>query len=438
MGQNMERLGRLKANRGNIVATGTRVAQAAQRTAVVTVVGTASAGVTKAARTEGFEGDLGEVIQTRLKAIHAELERFGKFQSELGAAINAANEALEEASGGIGGLPGTELTPAQKNTIDMAAATGSPVQVTPGTALTPEQAAKWYQEQAEAEQEEAARKLTVALDKRLQEIIDGMPTSEYDPDEPDKDPSDDQDDSNSPTVDDPRTGGGGPGVTGPRTGPGGNGGYDGPGVTDPGRNDPPRVITPVYPDPRDPEVYPPVRPNPNDPDGPNIDGGPDGYVPVRPPVGVTPPVGVMPPGGVIPPGGGLVAPGGVGLVGGVGGVGGAALAGGAARVGGAGLAGGAGRIGGVGGINGAGGTAGGAGGVAGVAQTGAAGGGRGGMLAGGAAGGAGGAGGKKNRRRGQDLLAYELEADEDDVTPDLGEAGAAGRSASDGREELGW
>ncbi|WP_314093754.1 hypothetical protein, partial [Microbacterium foliorum] len=74
-----------------------------------------------------------------------------------------------------------------------------------------------------------------------------------------------------------------------------------------------------------------------------------------------------------------------------------------------------------------------------VAQSGAANGGRGGLVGGAAAGGgAGGGSDKRNRRRGQDLLAFEVEPDDDQIAPDLGAAGAAGRSASDGREELGW
>jgi len=45
---------------------------------------------------------------------------------------------------------------------------------------------------------------------------------------------------------------------------------------------------------------------------------------------------------------------------------------------------------------------------------------------------------KRNRRRGQDLMAFEVEADDDESVPDMGSAGAAGRSTSEGREELGW
>lgn len=442
MGQNKERLDRLKANRGNIIAVAVRTAQAGQRAAVVTVVDTASAGVTKAARTEGFEGELGTAIQERLKAIHVKLEEFGEYQAKLGAAINAANQALQETATGADGLPTGEMSAGQKSTVEMAAKTGSPVQVSPGVTLTPEQATKWYQDQAEAEQEEAARKLNAALDKRLQEIIDGMPTSKYDPEKPSEEPEGDGGSDGPPTVGGPGIGGGSPGVTGPGGGSGGGGGYDGPGVTGPrdtdgGRNDPPRVVDPDFPGPRHPEVYPPVRPNPTDPETPNIDGGIDGVVPGTPPGGgLTPPGGGLTPpgGGLTGPGGGVTAPGGVGLVGGAG------LAAGAGRVGaGMGGIGGAGRVGGVGGIGGMGGTgAGGSGvGAAGVVQGGAAGG-RGGVMAGGMAGGAAGAGGKKNRRRGQDLLAYEIDDEDEGVTPDLGEAGAAGRSASDGREETGW
>jgi hypothetical protein len=55
-----------------------------------------------------------------------------------------------------------------------------------------------------------------------------------------------------------------------------------------------------------------------------------------------------------------------------------------------------------------------------------------------AGGGAGGGRGKRNRRRGQDLMAFEVEPDDDEAVPDIGEAGAAGRSTSEGREEITW
>ncbi|MFD5213694.1 hypothetical protein [Microbacterium sp. NPDC058345] len=398
-----------------------------------TTVSTASADLHKAQQSEGFEGDLGIAVATKLASIRKDLESFAEYQSKLAESVSLANQALQDTADGVEGLPSGELTQQQLNTIDMAAKTNSPVQVSPGVTMSPEQAGQWYADQAEAEREEAARKMAVALDNRIQEIIDGMPTSEYDPDKPDKEREDDDGPGGSPSVDDPRTGTGAPSVTGTRSDPGGRGEYDGPGVTGPDRNDPPRHWDPHLPDPRDPEVYPPKLPDPDDPDVPRIDGGIDGVVPGQPPGGgLNPPGGGLTPpgGGVVPPGGGAAAPGGVGLVGG---------AGVAGRVGGAGLAGGMARLGGVGGLHGAGGVAGGGSGVtaAGVAQGGA--GARGGVMAGGGmAGGAGGAGGKKNRRRGQDLLAYELDDEDEGVTPDLGEAGAAGRAASDGREEVGW
>ena len=59
------------------------------------------------------------------------------------------------------------------------------------------------------------------------------------------------------------------------------------------------------------------------------------------------------------------------------------------------------------------------------------------MMAGGGAAG-GGKGDKRKRRRGQDLFAFSVDPEEDGVEPDLGAAGSAGSSTSDGREELGW
>jgi hypothetical protein len=35
-------------------------------------------------------------------------------------------------------------------------------------------------------------------------------------------------------------------------------------------------------------------------------------------------------------------------------------------------------------------------------------------------------------------MAFEVEPDDDEAVPDIGEAGAAGRSTSEGREEITW
>ncbi|MGF2949104.1 hypothetical protein [Microbacterium alcoholitolerans] len=416
-------------------------------------VRSASANLQKATRTEGFEGDLGVLISDKLASLHAELARFDEYQEQLGKSVGLANDALRNTAGGVDGLPETGLTTQQQSTIDMATKTGSPVQVSPGVSLTPTQAAQWYRDQAEAEQEEAARKLNEALDIRLQEIIDAMPVSEYDEKPPTKDSADGDGPSGGPAVHGPGPGGGNTGVTGPGsggqggTGNGGSGsggsGNGGSGVEGPGTNNPPTITHPPIARPPLPE--PPIGwVPPEEPQGPNVDGGIDGVTP--PPGGTGPGGGINGPGpgggitgpgpgGANPgPGGGVTGPG--GLVG-PGGAGGARVAGG---LGGAGGVGGAGRVGGIGGVNGpaGAGAAGGAGGVGGVAQGGAGSGSRG--MMGGVHAGAGGAAGKgrKNRRRGQDLLAYEIDDEGDEVVADLGAAGAAGSSSSDGREELGW
>lgn len=455
MGQQVERLNRLKANRSSIGTVGTNMAHTAQRTLSAVAVKATTENLQKATRTEGFEGDLGVLISDRLAAIRTELARFDEFQADLGKTVGLANEALGETAGAVDGLPATGLTSNQQNTIDMAAKTGSPVRVAPGVALTPAQAARWYQDQAEAEQEEAARKLNVALDIRLQEIIDAMPRTNYDEKPPTKDQDEGDGPGGNPGVRNPGTGGGDTSVSGP--GSGGNGGSGsggsgsggsgngGSGVEGPGTNNPPTIVHPPIGQP--PIWEPPVCP-PYEPEGPNIDGGIDG---------VTPPGGAGPgpgggingpgpgggingpgPGGANPgPGGGVNGPGGMVGAGGAGGAGGARVAGG---VGGAGGIGGAGRVSGIGGVGGPGGAgaSGGAAGVAGAAQGGAGSGSRG--MMGGVHAGAGGAAGKgkKNRRRGQDLLAYEVDDDGEEVIADLGAAGSAGSASSDGREELGW
>lgn len=440
MGQNLERLGRLQLNRGNIGVSIVRTAQTLQRTIAETATDSVAASVKKAARTDGFEGELGTAIQGRLSKLHAEVENFREYQSKLGIAINAANQALDDASGSASNLPEAALSPEQQQTVNMATLTNSPVQVSPGVTMTPAEASKFYLDQIEEAREEKARALNAALDKRLQEIIQGMPTSEYEPEKP------------RPKDEDETGGGGDPsgGYPGPVSGTpptigsgnqdqGGNpqvkGGHQISVIThpDPGVCGPRPPVVHTTPEP---PVLPPLPPRPPvDPSGPpTIDGGT----------------------GTLPGGTGGVGPGGLGGVGGVGGAGGVSgsVAGGAVgQVGGAGLVAGGvagrvggsgvvGRVGGVGGVGAAGGASGlgGAGGAAGAAGAqGGAGGGRGGMVAGAGAGGAGAAGGgsKKNRRRGQELFAFDVEP-EDGPAPDLGDAGAAGRAVSDEREELGW
>jgi hypothetical protein len=442
MGQNIDRLDRLRANRGNVFANTWRVVQTTQQKTVLDVTGDASTGVIRAARTEVFEGDLGEKIQAKLTSIQAQLQKFIVYQGKLRKAVEAANEALESTSSGTAGLPGTDLTDAQQHTIELAQKTNSPIQVSPGVFVAPDKAGQYYQAQAEAEQEEAARKMTEALDLRIQEIIDDMPTSDYDPPEPaDEQPGGD-DAGNGGTSDTPRVGG--PGVTGTGTGTGtGTSQVDDPRGPKTGTDkepptvvvDPPRVVDPptVVIDP--PIIDPPFY---KDPDVPNVDGGETGTIPNTPGPGGT--------GGVTPGGGSIGTVGGSAGAGSAGGLAGGALAGGAGlagRVSGGALAGGLGKVGAAGGINAVGAsgasTTGAAGGASGAAGAATAGGTRGGVVAGGAgAGGAARGSGKKNRRRGQDLFAYELEDDDEAVTPDLGDAGAAGSATSDGKEELGW
>lgn len=467
MGQNLERLGRLRGNQTSLAVTVVRGVQMTQRVAAASAIETASEGVQKAARTEGFEGSLGDKIREKLLKIHTDIEAFTEYRVKLDKAITLANEALSATATSASGLPPAGLTPAQQNTIDMATKTESPVQVAPGVTMTPAQAAQHYQEQADFALEEDARRLTAALDTRLLEIIGALPVSDYDERPGSTDENKYGGGGGGPTADGP--GGGGPGAyDGPGVvGPGDDGGYDGPGVVGPTNPDPnnpnnPNLNNPNLNDPNNPDlngsgnppsyvwpprtpVEPPYRPPGIDP-APNIDGDGNGWVPGTPPPGGTrlPPPGGFGPGGFGPGGPGGIGPGGIGpggigggLAGGV--VGGAGRLGAAARLGAAGGIGVAGGIGGAVGGAGASGVAG-VGGAGGAGAAGGAGGaGRGGMIAGGGAqGGAGGKAGRKNRRRGQDLQAYELDDEGEDVSADLGSAGAAGSSESDGREELGW
>lgn len=436
MGLNVERLERLKLNQANWAAVTVRTSQLMQRAAAVESTGEASDGVQKAARTEGFQGDLGDLIREKLIKIHGDLLDFTEYQAKLNSVIGAANEALRSAATEMDGLPSVGLTSYQQATVDKAIDTNSPVQVSPGVMMTPAQAKQYYQDQADAEQEEAARRMTLALDQRLQEIIDGMPRSKYDPEKPEDELSNNGGIDGSGTNDRPYRNRDDSTVSGD-DGTNNTGNYDGPRVVRPDDRhdnhgdpepptyvvDPPKVFDPPYEPPFDPPY------DPNRPDGPpNVDGDNDGRIPGGPggPGGSGGPR-LPNPGGTIPGGG--VSPGGVGALGGgaVGGVGGAALAGGLGRAGG---------IGAVGGLNGMGGSAGGPG-VTGVVAQSSGAGGRAGMLAGGGAAGGGGAG-KRKRRRGQDLVAFEVDPEDDGIAPDLGAAGAAGSSASDGREELGW
>lgn len=421
MGQNVERLGRLRSNRMSIVGVAVRTTQALQRTVATTAVETVATGVQKAARTEGFEGDFGVTVAESLTKIRKDLDRFADYQVKLNKAIELANEAMQNTSNGADGLPDSGLTSDQQATINIATATGSPVTVQPGVTMAPADAQQYYLDQAAVAQEEQAAKLTAALDTRLQEIIEGLPESKYDPPKPPEDPTNGDDPSGHTQVP-------GSGVTstglGPRTGTG----IEYAGIV-PVRP-PTHGVTPVEP------VHPPIK-------HPIVGPPPTVHPPINPPV--VPPVN--PPGITTPnidgntvgtiPGGGAGGPGSVGggLSGTVGGGGGGV----AGVVGGAGLAarlGGDGRLtGGTGGAS----MAPGAGATGVVAQGGAAGGGRGGAMVGGAAGGGGaGGGGKRSRRRGQDLMAFQVEPDDEQAAPDLGAAGAAGRSSSDGREELGW
>lgn len=430
MGENVERLGRLESNRESIVAAAFRAVQDTQRTVMGGSVDSASVNMRKAAQTDGFEGKLGDTIKSGLLGIRDKLEKFTDYQAALNKSIAQAHQALQDTASAVKGLPSTGLTAEQQSTLDMATQTESPVQVSPGVTMTPAEAKQYYADQAEAEQEEAARKMAAALDKRLQEIIDGMPESDYDPPKP---PPEDPGSGDGTGDGSSNYGGVGGGTDGTGSGSGSGGGqYIGPGGT--GGTDNPRPPQYVV-DPRPPHyvVDPPHRPpydppyDPNDP--PNVDGGGDGTVPGGPggPGGPR----VVSPGGPLTGGVGGPTPGGVGgLVGGAG-VGGAALAGGL-------RAGGVGAMGGLNSMSTAAGAAGGPGGAGAsgvVAQSGA--GGRGGMMAGGGAAG-GGKGDKRKRRRGQDLFAFSVDAEEDGAEPDLGAAGSAGSSTSDGREELGW
>lgn len=435
MGKNVERLDRLQNNRADFAVVVVRTTQSVQRAAASEAVDTVAANVQKAARTEAFEGKFGMTVAEALTKIRKDLVSFGEYQAALNTAIAEADEALQQTASGTSGLPGTGLSAEQQNTIDMAAKTDSPVQVSPGVTMTPAQAQQHYLDQAAAAQEEEARKLADALDQRLQEIIDGMPTSDYDEHKPTDEPKDGEGPGGRTPIDYPGVNGGG------GSGGGGNGSVGGGSVIDGGGNggggggnggngnDNDNGTIGRPPIIREPPVNPPVIeeppfPRPRD-DDPRIDGGIGGEIP-----------GVGPGGNGAFPGG--TTGGGAGSVGaGVGGVvGGAGLAGGAALANR--LSGGAGLIaGGVGGVGGAGGA--GAPGAAGVvAQSGAAAGGRGGAMAGGAMAGGAGRADKRNRRRGQDLMAFEVEADDDESVPDMGSAGAAGRSTSEGREELGW
>ncbi|SJN46168.1 Glycine-rich RNA-binding protein GRP1A [Microbacterium esteraromaticum] len=424
MGQYTDRVARLQANRTSYVSSAVRDAQDQSSTGLMAAVTSVHSGMHAAARTEGFEGDLGDKIYAKISSINKDLNELGGFIHKMHSAVSAANHVLETAALQGHDLPSTNLTPTQESTIKMAQETGSPVQVTPGVALTPTQAAQWYTQQAESAQEAEAQKLAVHVDTRLQEIIDGLPESKFDPDEPDKEPSDEDGSGSGPGVDYPGGGVSGPGGSGSGNG-GGNGNYNGPGVTGP-TGPGPKDSVGVAPNPR--------YPNPWYPDCPSVDGGGGGVVPGTPPGG-----------SLTPPGGGVIPPGGAGGAGAGGGGGAVGLLGGG-RVGGAGVGGGGGvggvggvgnlsggSVGGAGGAGGVGGSAGAGSGTAGVA--GGSGGARGMMAGGGAAGGAG--KGKKNRRRGQDLFAYEIE-DEDGIAPDLGAAGAAGSADSEDREELGW
>ncbi len=433
MGQNVERLGRLQVNRTSLPVAIMQGFQSMQRTSVDAAFESVSADVDKVVRTEGFGGPLGEAINENLTELIADLDEVATYHKELGKLVGLADQAMQETASGAKNLPDPALTPAQQNTIDVAKKTESPVQVSPGVTMTPAQAQQYYADQAEAEQEETARKMAVALDARLQELIDQMPTSKYDPDKPKDDSSGDGGTGGNPTVNGPGVNGGGVGTGSGDGGTNGTGVYDRPRVVRPddtGHNNvgdpqPPRYVV----DPPRYVVDPPYDPRYN-PDGPpNIDGGNDGTVPGGPGGPRLPYPGGTLPGG----GGGGASPGGVGgLVGGTaGGVGGAALAGGLGR------AGGIGAVGGINSMNAAAGASGAPGATGVVTQSGSGAGGRAGMMAGGGAAGRGGAG-KRNRRRGQDLLAFEVDAEEDGTAPDLGAAGAAGSSESDGREDLGW
>lgn len=436
MGQHKERLDRLKANQQNFFVSHEREAMSIRRNDAAAATEDASASALKAARTEGFEGEYGDVAAAALTDLHKEIDRFAAHQAALSKAIEAANQALQAAADSTGELPDDGLSPDQQKTVTMAQETNSPVQVSPGVMMTSAEAKQYYLDQAAVAQEEAAAKVTATLDATLQDIMDTMPVSDYDEPEPTPDPSGDDGtggdrEVDGPTVNGSGSGSGGTGGTGGTGGGGGGGGTGGivgpPFVYEPPRVDPP-YVDPPYVDP--PYVDDPRFPDTDDTD-PNIDGGTGGTVPGGGTGGI---------GGTGGVGGGTTGGGSVG--GGLSGVlGGAAGSAGAAGLanrlgGGAGLLGGAGGIGGVGGA----GSASGAGAAGVVAQQGGANGGRGAVAAGGAAGGGAGAGrnSKRNRRRGQDLMAFQVEPDDDDITPDLGAAGAAGRSSSDGREELTW
>lgn len=467
MGHYTDRLSRLTASRRTMANVAVRTAMTIQGAVAQSSVGTVSSDVKKVTGATGFEGAIDESIQARLKKIHVELEKASDYAAALGKAITAANDAMDTAMHAGNDIPAAELTAAQKHTVATGSRTNSPIQIAPGTFLTPEKASQYYLQQAEAEREEAARKIAASLDRQIFAIIDDLPTSKYDPPKPTG--GEDGDDAGTHTS-----------VTGSGTGGGTNlrnPGTDVPRVEDPRTDDPrtddrrtiddPRTNDPRVDDPRDddrtdrpefiarPPVYVPDLPDcpsPPEIDRPNIDGGIDGTLPtVNPPVG-TYPNGTTPTfggggggGGGGSVGGGLTPPGagtGVGILGGPGAAGGAGrVGGGASRVGGgigrvAGGVGGAGAVGRTGGagISGIGGSA-----ASGAGAAGASGGrGTAAGIAGGAAGGAGGGKGDKKRRRGQELFAFEVEPEDDGVIPDLGAAGAAGAAASQGKEELGW
>jgi hypothetical protein len=438
MGQHKERLDRLKANQQNFFVSHEREAMSIRRNDAAAATEDASASALKAARTEGFEGDYGDRAAQALTDLHKEIDKFATHQAALSKAIEAANQALRAAAESTAELPDDGLTPEQQSTVTTAQGTNSPVQVSPGVLMTSAEAKQYYLDQAAFAQEEAAAKVTATLDATLQDIMDSMPVSDYDEPEPTPDPVPTPDPSG--TGDDPRVSGGGGGTGGGVTGGGGGsgtggsgtGGGGGTGSGGGGGGGGIDVRPPIYHEPPrfDPPISDPRHPDNDGTDDPRVDGGTGGVVPGGGGGGGGGTVGL--------PGGGTtgVGSGGGGLNGLLGGASGSVGAAGLANRlgGGAGLLGGAGGVGGVGGA----GSSSGAGAAGVVAQPGAANGGRGGMMAGGAAGG-GGAGGKskRNRRRGQDLMAFQVE-DDDEIAPDLGAAGAAGRSSSDGREELTW
>ncbi|MFT4157469.1 MAG: hypothetical protein QM630_06010 [Microbacterium sp.] len=341
-----------------------------------------------------------------MTVLHKEIERFAEHQAALGKAIAAANQALQAAADSAAELPDAELTPQQQSTVALAQSTNSSVQVSAGVMMTPAQARQFYLDQAALAQEDAAAQVTATLDATLQEIMNSIPVSDYDEPEPSPESSWEDGAGRGSQASLPAANGRGigAGVAGAAVAGGtGASGIGGSGTIEgsPGSRFPVSTY-PTYPGPITGGI-----------DEPRVDGGIAGSVPGGG-VGGVPGGGVS---GVLGGAAGSVGSG--GLANRLGGLGGGAS-----------LFDGAGAAGSISGAR--------ADGV--LAQPGGGNGARGGMMASGIAGTGTGAAAnsKRNRRRGQDLSAFRVAPDDNDIEPDLGAAGAAGRTSSNGHEQIGW